>query len=169
MKKNYLIIFTLLLFIPFSVLAATPKVLTVTAENSGSDINYSGTTEDGISAVMCKLYDANDVDLDSLSSSVSDNAFSGSFTDLEDGTYSVGCARYEGGEITKATVVVGDGSSTVSDDTNVASDNSKKTTANNPKTYDEGIRNSLILFVICAAGVIGSIIYLKRRKTLKSN
>lgn len=164
MKKNYLIIFTLLLLIPFSVFAATPKVLTVTAENSGSDINYSGTTEDGVSAVMCKLYDSNDEELDSLSSSVDNNSFSGSFTDLEDGTYSVGCARYEGGEIIKSRVVVGDNSDSSSDDTSVDLDNNKKNNTNNPKTYDEGIRNSLIIFVICAAGVLGSIIYLKRQK-----
>ena len=166
--KKILFILTLL-FIPFGVLAATgPTVLTLTAESDGSTVNYEGTISGNSTAVMCKLLDANDGQADMLSTDVDNGAFSGNFTGVANGTYTVACADYDGGEVKTADVVVGDGT-TATDETSTTSSSSAKTTTSNPKTYDEGIRNSIILFVICVAGVIGSSIYLKRRKSLKNN
>jgi len=155
MKKNYLIIFTILLIIPFSVFAAeTPIVLTVTADVSGSTINYTGTTEDDVHAVMCKLFNSSDEEIDMLSSSVDNNSFSGSFTNVSDGTYNVLCARYEGGEVKSVEVVVG------------ATTNN---TSTSPKTYDAGIRIYLLMLIISIIGVAISLLHLKKRKEVNSN
>ena len=162
MKKASLFIVSILLIIPFSVLAADPKVLTVTAENSGSSISYTGTTEDGVDAVMCKLYSSNDEEADKLSSSVVNNSFEGGFSDVANGTYTVACAKYEGGEVVSAEVTVEN--STTSNDESTTTGSDSKTTTSNPKTYDAGITNSIILFAICLAGAIGSAIYLKKKK-----
>ena len=105
MKKFLLIIVTLLV-IPFIVNAASFKVLTLETEASEKTINYSGTTENGATAVMCKLYDSTNKEVDKLSSSVDDSKFSGSFTVSDNGDYVVACANYEGGEIKKATISV---------------------------------------------------------------
>lgn len=148
MKKKYLITFALLLIIPLTVLAATPKVLTVSAERSGSIINYSGTTEDGVYAVMCKLYNSSDEEIDMLSSSVNNNEFTGSFTNISDETYSVACARYEGGEVKKVEVV---------EKANVDK------TSDNPQTYDPGIITSIIILIISIVVIVGTIIYLKKK------
>ena len=126
MKKSYLIIFALLLVIPFSVFAeTTPKVLTVTAENSSSTINYTGTTEDGVYAVMCKLFNSSDEEIDMLSSSVDNNTFSGTFANVSEGTYNVGCARYEGGDVKRVEVIIN--SDDVEEKEYVVSDNDGNT------------------------------------------
>lgn len=152
MKKIYITFLTLLLIIPFSVFASTtPKVLTITAKNIDSEINYTGTTEDGVHAVMCKLFNSDEEEIDMLSSSVDDNSFSGKFTNVSEGKYIVACARYEGGEVKKVDVVVKEVSST--------NDNSK-----NPKTYDAGIAGSIAILVISLTGIVGSTIYLKKKK-----
>ena len=100
MKKLYLFLISLLLIIPFSVYAATtPRVLTLTAKSSGTTINYEGTIEEGSHAVMCKLYNSDNQEIDLLSSAVDNKAFEGSFENVEKGKYTVACANYEGGEI----------------------------------------------------------------------
>ena len=107
MKKIGLFILIVLLVIPFSVMAAIKQsVKTLDANASGSTINYSGTMEDGSYAVMCKLYNSSDEELDLLSSSVDNNKFSGRFENLSDGTYNILCANYEGGEIKTVSVVI---------------------------------------------------------------
>jgi len=107
MKKLKLFILTLLLILPFSVLAISyPKVLTLTAEVDGNKINYSGTIENGSHAVMCKLYNSQDEEIDKLSVAVNNFEFEGMFTTTTTGNYKVACANYEGGEIKTTTVSI---------------------------------------------------------------
>ena len=107
MKKLKLFILTLLLILPFSVLAISyPKVLTLTAEVDGNKINYSGTIETGSHAVMCKLYNSQDEEIDKLSVAVNNFEFEGMFTTTTTGNYKVACANYEGGEIKTTNVSI---------------------------------------------------------------
>lgn len=107
MKKLKLFILTLLLILPFSVLAISyPKVLTLTAEVDGNKINYSGTIENGSHAVMCKLYNSQDEEIDKLSVAVNNFEFEGMFTTTTTGNYKVACANYEGGEIKTTNVSI---------------------------------------------------------------
>ena len=110
MKKFSILLFSLFLFVPFLVRAAeNPNVLTLEASADGNTISYNGTMEDGSSAVMCKIYDSNNEEIDMLSSEVNDNsAFAGEFTVHANDEYKVSCANYEGGEIKSAEVTVGD-------------------------------------------------------------
>ena len=148
MKKFSLLILTVLFILPISVFAAsTPRVLTLTAKANGNAIEYDGTIEPGAYAVMCKLYNSSDEEVDLLSTQVSEEKFSGKFENVAAGKYNVACARYEGGEIKKAEVTI---ESTV-----------------NPKTYDSGILGSVILVIVSLAGIIGAVIYLKKEKTKK--
>ena len=117
MKKIFMLIFTLLLIIPVSVYAAaTPQIITLEAESDESTINYNGTIDFGMTAVMCKLYNSSSEEVDKFSTAVEDNKFNGSFENVEDGDYTIYCANYEGGEIKKVDVTVG--------------------TTGNPKTFD---------------------------------
>ena len=107
MRNKLLLILSLMLIVPLSVRAdVKPKVLTLDAELSNNTISYSGTTEDDAYAVMCKLLDDNDEEIDKLSVSVDNNAFEGTFITLETGDYKVACANYEGGEIKTVSVTV---------------------------------------------------------------
>ena len=170
MKKLYLLIFTLIFMLPISVSAAEPVVVSVSATASGSTINYSGTTEDGMTAVMCKLYNSSNKELLKLSSPVDNKTFTGSFTNVENGTYTVKCAKYEGGHIEEALVTVGDSTIVVDPTTPAAANTTSDQTSTdktNPQTYDAGIKGSIILLIISTIGIIGSIIYLKNKKTSK--
>lgn len=146
--KKLLVMFTLL-FVPLAVFAAEePKVLTVTAEVEGSTIKYKGTTEDGITAVMCKLFDTTENAVDQLSSAVDAKTFEAAFENVEKGTYKVACARYEGGDfVTSEEVAV----ETVAP-------------TNNPQTYDSGILTYIIILVVSVAFIVGAVIFLKKKK-----
>ena len=148
MKK---VIFALLLMLPLTVFAAEPKVLTVSASANGGTVSYTGTTEDGLSSVMCRLIDKDGEVADRLSTAVENNEFVGSFTNVSNGEYEVACARYEGGDVVKNSVTV------------VAS----ATQTNNPQTNDPGIGASLIILGVSVAGIVGATVYLKKRKTNK--
>ena len=158
MKKFNLLFLTILLTIPFRVNAATPSVKTLEVESTGSTIKYNGTMEDGSTAVMCKLYDTSDTEIDLFSSAVDTNAFSGSFTNVADGTYDIACANYEGGQLKKVKVTVENNENNTTDNTD--------STIDNPKTYDAGIRNSIILLTISTMAIISYTIYSK--KTIKN-
>ena len=146
MKKISLLILAVLFIVPISVFAAsTPRVLTLTAKSNGNTIEYNGTIEPGAYAVMCKLYNSSDEEVDLLSSQVSNEKFNGKFENVAAGKYNVACARYEGGEVKKAEVIV-------------------ESTAN-PKTYDAGILGSIVLVVVSLAGIAAALIYLKKRKS----
>ena len=147
MKKYSLLIIALLLMVPMFVFAATePRVLTVTPEAKGSTVLYTGTTEDGVTAVMCKLY-AEDEEIDMLSSAVEDKKFEGSFEGVKAGKYTVSCAKYEGGEVVKADVTVEE----VKD-------------ASVPPTIDP-IHSSIIMLITFALVGVASVTYLKKRKS----
>ena len=162
MKKVALFIISLLLIIPFTVKALDPSVTNVNADVNGSTINYAGTAEDGVIAVMCKLYDSNNNELDKFSIAVSENAFSGTFEVESNGEYKVSCARFEGGAVKSATVTVA-GASTVTTTTtaNVAQ------TSKNPKTND-GILNYVYILVVGVIGMIFGALYIRKTKKLKS-
>ena len=146
--KKILVIFTLLVAIPLCAYAEEPKVLTVTTSSSGSTVNYEGTTEDGVVAVMCKIYDSSDEEVDMLSLEVDGNKFTGSFSDVANGSYVVRCAKYEGGEMQEAKVLVNN--------------------TMNPNTNDAGILKSVIIFGVSIMGVISGIVYLIKRKKAQS-
>lgn len=81
-----------------------PNVLTVTASQANGTISYSGTTEDGVMAVSCTLYDSagtNDLDFDSVS--VTSNAYSGTFS-IAEGNYILSCANYASGTAVSTTL-----------------------------------------------------------------
>lgn len=146
--KKILVIFTLLFAIPICTLAIEPKVLTVITSSSGSTVNYEGTTEEGVVAVMCKIYDSKDEEVDILSVEVDENKFAGSFSSVPNGSYVVRCAKYEGGDIEEAKVVVNN--------------------TTNPNTNDAGILKSVIIFGVSIIGVISGIVYLIKRKKAQS-
>lgn len=104
-----------LLFLPISVLAVSPSVLSIDTSVDSNRINYSGTTEGDVYAVMCKLYKG-DTEIDMLSSAVSNNQFEGSFDVKNDGDYKVSCADYDGGSIKSKSVSLGSEKYTVSSD-----------------------------------------------------
>ena len=103
MKKLFVIL-TALFLLPLSVYAQ--DVTDVDADINGNKIEFFGETEDGALAVMCKLYDENDEQIDMLSVAVVDNEFSGEFRIAGEGEYVVGCADYDGGEILSSLVIV---------------------------------------------------------------
>ena len=146
MKKNSLFIFIMLLLIPFSVLAEElPSVKTLTAKANKSTINFNGTIEDGSHAVMCKLFNEKNEEIDLLSAAVDEEKFNGSFENVSNGTYNVACANYEGGEIEKTKVLVNESS--------------------NPKTGDS-ILIYTVLFLISSIGMIIGNIYLRKQRSL---
>ena len=148
MKKLGLFVLSILLVLPFSVNAATlPAVKTLEATVSGSTVSYNGTMEDGSYAVMCKLFDKDDKEVDKLSSQVDSNKFEGSFTKVANGTYNVVCANYEGGDVKKEEVTVTDSTETPS----------------SPNTYDAGITTSLIIVGISGIAIVGSVLYLRKK------
>lgn len=103
-KTPKLIFATLLaaLLLPFRAFAAEPSVLTVEVDTS-SGIVYSGTTESGVLAVSCGLYDASDNELAFNSVATSGTSFSGTF-DANSSAVVLRCANYDGGTIVSATL-----------------------------------------------------------------
>ena len=136
MKK--LLLFVLVAF-PLMFVSAETKPNILTLENSAVDstIKYNGTIEEGSHAVMCKLYDAKDTEIDMLSSAVAEQKFEGSFTVTDNGKYKVACANYEGGDFKTFEVTV----------------DSAKTEVANPKSFDAGVAGSLVLLGISGIGI----------------
>ena len=133
MKKISLFIIGLLFLIPIGVFAAdTPEVDTLEASVSGSTISYNGTTINGATAVVCKLYDSSNKKVKQFSVAVSEDKFEGEFTAPKTGDYEVRCANYEGGNIKVATAKV--------------TEVSNPTTTANPETGDN-IKAFILLFV----------------------
>ena len=105
--KKIIVLVLLLLVLPITVLAAeAPKVTKLELKNDKQVITYTGEMEDGSLAVMCKLYNSKDEEIDYLSSEVNEHKFEGTFTVTKNDTYKVSCANYEGGEIKTETIVV---------------------------------------------------------------
>ena len=151
MKKLYLFLISLLLIIPFSVYAATTRrVLTLTAKSSGTTIYYEGTIEEGSHAVMCKLYNSDNQEIDLLSSAVDNKVFEGSFENVEKGKYTVACANYEGGEIKNIDVTI--------------SEETTKNTTSNPKTFD----NIFMWISLLGISILGLLIVIFKLKKSKA-
>ena len=142
--KKILFLMICLFAIPTCILAANPSVKTLEMTNDSGTIKYNGTTEDGVYAVMCKLYNSKEEEIDLLSSSVENSKFEGSFTVSTSDNYKVACANYEGGEFKTVEVSVG------KDDINTS----------NPKTYDN-IGYYIAILGIC---VISGIVLMNKKK-----
>ena len=141
MKK--IIVLLLLLVLPVTVFAAeAPKVTKLELKNDKQVITYTGEMEDGSLAVMCKLYNSNNEELDYLSTAVDTNKFEGKFTVSKNDTYKVSCANYEGGEIKSETIKVANA---------------------NPKTGDE-VEIYCIVFAVSVAAVVIALMYPKYLK-----
>lgn len=165
MKRISLFIIGLLFLFPIAVFAVgDPNVDTVTANVDGSNINYSGTTINGSTAVVCKLYDSNNTELDTFSTAVEDDKFSGTFESLPNGDYTVTCANYEGREKKSATAKVTDSTVTNNNTTNSNTSNSNATNntkADNPKTLDN-IKLFVVIFAVSIVLIAGLIIVKKK-------
>lgn len=150
MKKNCLILILGLLFIPIFVNAANPKVTSLKVSSDGYNIKYSGITENGSHAVMCKLFDKDSNEIDQLSSAVDNKQFKGELLANEDGSYTLSCANYEGGDFNSVNVTI--------------STKEEKSDVNikNPKTIDN-ILIYLGIALIAVIGIISTKIYFKKK------
>lgn len=169
MKKISLFIIGLLFLFPIAVFAAgDPNVDTVTTTVDGSNINYNGTTINGSTAVVCKLYNSNNTELDTFSTAVEDDKFSGTFVAPSNGDYTVTCANYEGGEKKSATAKVENATTdnTTTNNTNNtnSTSNSNKTSndkSENPKTLDN-IKLFVGIFAVSIVLIAGLIVVKKK-------
>lgn len=146
--KKIIFVFALLLLLPISVFAAsTPRIITLEANATEGEIKYNGTIEPNSYAVMCKLYNAKDEEMDLLSSPVSEEKFDGNFTVTESGNYKIACANYEGGEIKTTDVTV----------------KLTETKEDNPKTGD-----NIVLYMtiagIAVVGLVVGVLVVKKKK-----
>ena len=149
MKK--ILVLLLAIVLPVTVFAAeAPKVTKLELKNDKTVITFKGEIEDDSVAVMCKLYDSKNEEIDLLSTSVSENKFEGTFAVTKNDTYKVACANYDGGEIKAETIKVSD--------------------IVNPKTGDL-IELYCLVFAFCIAALILALMapkYLKKRKSAKT-
>lgn len=153
MKKIFMII--ALFIIPTCVFAKDlPKVTKLDATLSNKEVKYNGEIEDGSYAVMCKLLNDKEEELDLLSSPVSDNKFDGTFTVSDDKKYQVVCANYEGGEFKSVDVKV-------DNETKIENKVEEAKKETNPKTGDN-IGTYVTLGLISLIGL--SFTYLIKRR-----
>jgi len=146
--KKIIFVLTLLILIPMSVFAATtPRIITLEANATEGEIKYNGTVEPNSYAVMCKLYNEKDEELDLLSSPVTEEKFDGNFTVTKSGKYKIACANYEGGEIKTTDVTV----------------EIKENKESNPKTGDNIILYMTIAGVAIIGLVVGILVVKKKR------
>lgn len=150
MKK--VLVLLLALVLPVTVFAAeAPKVTKLELSNNKTVITFKGEIEDDSVAVMCKLYDSKNEEIDLFSTSVSENKFEGTFTISNNDTYKVACANYDGGEIKAETIKVSD--------------------IVNPKTGDL-IEAYCIVLALCVAALILACLapkFLRKRKNAKAS
>lgn len=128
MKKRLLTLLLAVVLLTPVVKAADLKTLEI--KNDNGTLKYSGTTEDGVLAVSCSLFNSKNDEIDISSNQVNDNKFEGSFVVKEKDTYTIKCADYEGGKIISAQEEV-----------------------KNPSTGDS-LTKSLLLLTISAAGIV---------------
>lgn len=98
MKKLVTLLLAVVLLTPV-VKAAELNVKTLEATTTNNTVKYSGTTDEGVLAVSCSLFNSNDEEVDISSNSVDNNKFEGTFTVTTNDDYTVKCANYEGGKI----------------------------------------------------------------------
>ena len=156
MKK--IIIALLAIILPITVNAAeVASVDELTLTNEKGTIKYNGKVNEPTTpgahpsyAVMCKLYNSKDEEVDLYSSEVNDLKFEGSFTVTANDTYTVSCANYDSGTIKSETIKVED--------------------ITNPKTGDE-VYIYCIVFAVCIGALGIACMYprfLKRKGTKTS-
>ena len=139
MKKLVTLLLAVVLLTPV-VKAAELNVKELTTKTDNGTIKYSGTTDEGVLAVSCSLFNSKNEEVDISSNQVNNNKFEGTFTVTKGDTYTVKCANYEGGKIVTATEKV-----------------------NNPETGDKILKYGIILGV-CVLGLTGLTIYTKKIK-----
>ena len=150
MKKLFAIITTLLLVVPFTVYAATPKVTSLNVNVETTTIKFDGEIEDGSLAYTCRLF-TEDKEVDIYSGQVNNNKFNGEFVVTNAGEYKVSCTDYEGGTPVEKTAVVEVSTAT------------EEVPSVNAKTFD-AITLSFIILAICGLGAVFSATYLIKRK-----
>jgi len=106
MKKYVLLLIIAIFPFAFASAATAPQVVSLETTVEGNVIKYNGEMEDGSFAVVCKLVDKDDKEVQDFSSAVDNHKFSGSFTVETAGDYTVRCANYEGGIVKGATVTI---------------------------------------------------------------
>ena len=102
MKKLVTLVLAVVLLTPI-VKAVELNVKELTTKTDNGTIKYSGTTDEGVLAVSCSLFNSKEEEIDISSNQVNDNKFEGTFTVTKGDTYTVKCANYEGGKIVTAT------------------------------------------------------------------
>ena len=108
MKKYVLLLMIAIFPFIFASAATSPQVVSLETTVEGSTIKYNGEMEEGSYAVVCKLFDKDDNELQDYSSAVDNHKFEGSFTVETTGDYTVRCAHFEGGTVKGAEASVND-------------------------------------------------------------
>lgn len=139
MKKLITLLLAVALLTPV-VKAAELNVKELTTKTENNSIKYSGTTDEGVLAVSCSLYNSENEEIDISSNAVNNNTFEGIFTVTKEDTYTVKCANYEGGKIVTATEKI-----------------------ENPATGDKVLKYGIILGA-CVLGLAGLTVYTKKNK-----
>ena len=145
MKKYVLLLIIAIFPFAFASAATAPQVVSLETAVEGNVIKYNGEMEDGSFAVVCKLVDKDDKEVQDFSSAVDNHKFSGSFTVETAGDYTVRCAHFEGGEVKGAEATVTEVPST------------------NAKTGDF-IHIYVIVGIVALIGLFGTVFYLKKIK-----
>lgn len=143
MKKILSVLFIgLITILPLNVNAKNISTLDVTSKDN--KISVSGTTENGVLAIAVLVY-LNDDLIHMETCSNNNNKYSCELTkSFEKGEYIIKVADYEGGDY-------------ISKNINI------NITENNPQTGDN-IINSIIIGGLSILGIIGSIIYFKKKE-----
>ena len=145
--RKIIFLLVALFIVPTYILAAiAPTITKLEADVLGKDIKYNGETTTGTYAVMCKIFNNKDEELDLLSSPVIENKFEGSFTVIENGEYKVSCSNYEGGEFKTIDVIV--------DENNLEDQAKEIEKVQNPKTGD----NIVLYISLSLVSIIGIVI-----------
>lgn len=106
MKKKFIIVLIALMFLTPVIKAQELNVKTLESTITDSEVKYSGTTDDGVLAVSCSLFNSNNEEIDINSNQVENDEFEGSFSIKESDTYIVKCANYDGGQIISSEIVL---------------------------------------------------------------
>lgn len=146
MKKILLFVIAVFLVLPMTCNASS-DITNLSASYSNKNVIVTGSTSDSILAVAVMLYDGTGTNvLRMVTDSVSNDTFDTTIDsiNLEAGTYIVKVANYEGGDYYETSFKV----STQSID--------------NPQTNDN-ILKSIVISVVSILGIIGCIVFLKKR------
>ena len=129
--RKIIFLLVALFIVPTYILAAiAPTITKLEADVLGKDIKYNGETTTGTYAVMCKIFNNKDEELDLLSSPVIENKF----------------ANYEGGEFKTIDIIV--------DENNLEDQAKEIEKVQNPKTGD----NIVLYISLSLVSIIGIVI-----------